>query len=77
MINMKAEKNIVKCPTCQKLVEWNNENLYRPFCSKRCQLIDLGDWANESHRIAADDPIEEDLWSEGNVTAFRHDDEMS
>lgn len=77
MINMKAEKNIVKCPTCQKLVEWRNENPYRPFCSKRCQLIDLGEWANESHRIASDDPIEEDLWSEGNVTAFRHDDEMS
>jgi len=41
----------VKCPTCKKPVEWKPENAYRPFCSERCKLIDLGAWADESHRI--------------------------
>lgn len=42
------------CPTCQKSVFWNDEFPHRPFCSDRCRLIDLGEWANESHRIAGD-----------------------
>ena len=42
----------VKCPNCQQPVIWQASSQYRPFCSKRCQLIDLGEWANESHKIA-------------------------
>ena len=42
----------VKCPTCKKELIWSRENQYRPFCSERCKIIDLGDWASESHRIA-------------------------
>ncbi len=45
---------IVPCPTCQKAVKWQTENAYRPFCSKRCQLIDLGEWAAEEKAIAGD-----------------------
>jgi hypothetical protein len=30
-------------------------NPYRPFCSERCQLLDLGDWFAEKHRIQGDD----------------------
>jgi len=41
----------VKCPTCEKPVEWKPENVYRPFCCERCKLIDLGAWADESHHI--------------------------
>ncbi len=41
----------VKCPTCEKPVEWKQENPYRPFCSERCKLIDLGAWADEDRRI--------------------------
>ena len=44
---------IVKCPTCQRDSEWSVNNLYRPFCSERCKLIDLGDWAAEKHAIPA------------------------
>ena len=40
----------VKCPTCRKEVEWEN-NPHRPFCSNRCQLIDLGAWTEERYRI--------------------------
>ncbi len=33
---------------------WQPENPYRPFCSERCKLIDLGEWANESRTIPGD-----------------------
>jgi endogenous inhibitor of DNA gyrase (YacG/DUF329 family) len=35
-------------------VKWTSGNPYRPFCSERCKLIDLGAWADESHRIPGD-----------------------
>ncbi|CAM3782408.1 DNA gyrase inhibitor YacG [Avibacterium endocarditidis] len=41
----------VPCPHCQKSVPWTPQSQYRPFCSKRCQLIDLGEWANEEKAI--------------------------
>lgn len=41
----------IKCPGCGKLSAWNKDNPFRPFCSERCRLTDLGDWASESHRI--------------------------
>jgi len=43
----------VNCPTCGKTVPWCEESPYRPFCSKRCQIIDLGDWAAEKNAIPA------------------------
>ncbi|MFA5632435.1 MAG: DNA gyrase inhibitor YacG [Porticoccaceae bacterium] len=39
------------CPTCGKVVLWNDDFPFRPFCSKRCQLIDFGEWAGEKHSI--------------------------
>lgn len=48
----------VNCPTCKNAVVWSTENEFRPFCSKRCQLIDLGEWADEGHKIAQ--PITQD-----------------
>ena len=46
--------NKVNCPECKSPSEWSMENKHRPFCSARCQLLDLGAWASESHRIAGD-----------------------
>lgn len=43
---------LIKCPTCQKELAYNNGNPYRPFCSERCKLIDLGAWAAEEHIIS-------------------------
>ncbi|WP_297821048.1 DNA gyrase inhibitor YacG [uncultured Paraglaciecola sp.] len=43
--------NKVNCPNCKKHVEWIQSNLFRPFCSKLCQLIDLGEWADEEKSI--------------------------
>ena len=41
----------VPCPTCGQPVEWSGRSPYRPFCSERCRLIDLGDWIDEERRI--------------------------
>ncbi|WP_058465914.1 DNA gyrase inhibitor YacG [Legionella cincinnatiensis] len=41
----------ITCPTCQKQNTWHSDNPFRPFCSDRCKLIDLGEWANESRKI--------------------------
>jgi endogenous inhibitor of DNA gyrase (YacG/DUF329 family) len=40
------------CPFCKKTTTWE-ENPWRPFCSERCKLTDLGKWASEEYRIAA------------------------
>jgi uncharacterized protein len=45
----------VKCPTCQTWVAWAAESHWKPFCSERCQLLDLGDWLTEANRIPADE----------------------
>jgi endogenous inhibitor of DNA gyrase (YacG/DUF329 family) len=42
---------IVRCPTCDRVVEWSASSQWRPFCSERCKLIDLGAWASEQHSI--------------------------
>lgn len=42
----------VSCPNCTKEVIWQSTSEFRPFCSKRCQLIDLGEWAEENHKIS-------------------------
>ena len=55
----------IKCPTCGKTVVWGEISPFRPFCSKRCQLIDLGEWAAEEKRIpSSGDLSESDDWSE-------------
>ena len=54
---------IVKCPTCKKPVEWNQQSKFKPFCTERCRLIDLGEWASENHVITDDSAsIEEHLF---------------
>lgn len=40
----------VKCPTCQREIDWS-QSPFRPFCSERCRLIDLGAWLTEKHAI--------------------------
>ncbi len=42
----------VPCPNCGKSVVWENASKWKPFCSQRCRLIDLGDWLDENHRIS-------------------------
>ena len=52
-----------KCPTCSKQVEWQ-DNPFRPFCSERCKLLDLGKWVSEEYRVpgkaVSEAPVEDD-----------------
>jgi hypothetical protein len=48
---MTTNKKNICCPSCGKNNTWQDNNPSRPFCSPRCKLIDLGDWASEQHRI--------------------------
>ena len=47
---------VVPCPSCRTPVRWATDNPWRPFCSERCKLIDLGAWASESYRV----PVQEE-----------------
>lgn len=49
----------MKCPICRKQVQPGTP--YAPFCSERCRLIDLANWAEEKYRIPVrhEEPAEE------------------
>jgi endogenous inhibitor of DNA gyrase (YacG/DUF329 family) len=52
-----ASSRAVPCPRCSVLVAWSSENRFRPFCSERCKMIDLGQWATEGYRVPqSEDP---------------------
>lgn len=44
----------VRCPTCQREVLFTPESPFRPFCSERCRMIDLGAWFAEERAIPGD-----------------------
>ncbi|MCG7997592.1 MAG: DNA gyrase inhibitor YacG [Candidatus Thiodiazotropha taylori] len=48
----KTAPTTVPCPNCGKPVLWQESSKWKPFCSERCRLIDLGDWLDENHRIS-------------------------
>ena len=61
----------VSCPTCNAAVLWDKAlSLWRPFCSERCRLIDLGEWADEQHRIASSEvPVDLEFMSDEELAA--------
>lgn len=40
----------LKCPICKKQVALGDP--FMPFCSERCKMVDLGNWASEKYVIA-------------------------
>lgn len=44
---------IIACPVCGKATAFAASNRWRPFCSERCRIRDLGAWATESYGIPA------------------------
>ena len=50
----------VRCPACAKQALYSAENPARPFCSPSCRSADLGAWASESYRVAADNIADAD-----------------
>lgn len=45
-----ASVSAQKCPTCKQVAARDGNKLF-PFCSERCELVDLGKWLNEEYRI--------------------------
>ena len=45
----------VQCPRCGAETLYSPENKWRPFCSERCRMIDLGKWAAEEYRVPEKD----------------------
>lgn len=43
----------IKCPICKKNTSLN-KNQYRPFCSERCKVQDLGAWADEKYSMPSE-----------------------
>ena len=66
-----------RCPICHQQVQWETSPA-RPFCSERCQLIDLGAWASERYRVPAEPgvvfTIEPGLYDEENGIGVRIED---
>jgi uncharacterized protein len=58
-----------RCPICKTPTD-SEKNADFPFCSERCRLIDLGNWATEKYRIAAplmDESEAEDIADSENI----------
>lgn len=49
------------CPQCGTLVDWNEKAEWRPFCSERCRLIDLGAWFSEENSIPGEPVDPQDI----------------
>ncbi|AGA92261.1 hypothetical protein Thimo_3605 [Thioflavicoccus mobilis 8321] len=58
---MSQSPKIVPCPTCGEAIVWDRQARWRPFCSERCRLIDLGEWLSEERCL----PAEDEPWSAG------------
>jgi len=52
----------MKCPICRKDVARSDPEF--PFCSDRCRLIDLGNWASGKYVISSPLSTPEDLEKE-------------
>jgi endogenous inhibitor of DNA gyrase (YacG/DUF329 family) len=50
----------VPCPRCGQPALFSAQNKWRPFCSERCKLIDLGQWASEGYRVPVEDAPPDD-----------------
>jgi endogenous inhibitor of DNA gyrase (YacG/DUF329 family) len=59
----------VACPRCAAQVAWTPENRFRPFCSERCKMADLGAWATEEYRV----PVAEEKRPDEEDDATRRD----
>jgi hypothetical protein len=47
----KKPQRKIKCPQCGLSTIYSSENPHRPFCSERCRIMDLGQWADGTYRI--------------------------
>jgi uncharacterized protein len=50
----------MSCPTCKKPAELSQRNRFRPFCSERCQMIDLGTWLTDDNEAEDSKPADQE-----------------
>jgi uncharacterized protein len=50
---------IMKCPRCGIEID-SAGNPFRPFCSERCKLVDLGNWLEGAYRLPTTDAAEDE-----------------
>jgi uncharacterized protein len=67
-----VKARLVKCPTCGRDQEWSPDNRWRPFCSERCRLIDLGAWLDERHTIPGEPSAPPDGETDPEASDGRH-----
>jgi endogenous inhibitor of DNA gyrase (YacG/DUF329 family) len=48
----------MSCPTCKKPADLSQRNRFRPFCSERCQMIDLGTWLTDDPEVEDSKPAD-------------------
>ncbi len=46
------------CPTCKRPADLSKENRARPFCSERCQLLDLGRWFDGDYVVPGEPAVD-------------------
>ena len=54
----------ITCPQCGGPSSFAKSNRFRPFCSERCKMIDLGAWGNEDFRVPAEAPPEDNIYGD-------------
>ena len=66
----------VECPNCGAQVNWTPESAWKPFCSERCKMIDLGAWFSEERAIPDPKPQTDEQWDdEDTLSGFSLDGE--
>ncbi|MES2483704.1 MAG: DNA gyrase inhibitor YacG [Pseudomonadota bacterium] len=55
---------IVRCPHCGGDSVYAPSNPFRPFCGERCKNHDLGAWASEEFRVAAEAPPDDQAFGD-------------
>ena len=60
---MSAEPRTSPCPTCKQPTAVDGE--HRPFCSRRCKMVDLGKWLGGDYAIPSHEPVDPQSLDEG------------
>lgn len=47
-----------RCPVCKKATDSEKDTDF-PFCSERCRMTDLGNWASEKYKVPSQPAIDE------------------
>mgnify|MGYP001770763725 CR=1 FL=1 len=69
-----SEMPKVTCPICGKQTDWEG-NEYRPFCTERCKLLDLGAWVSGEYGLPVEPAslTDEDLAELERLKAIRQE----